>query len=92
MASNESFGDELRSEWFVGRAGQIHEELKHDLGRYIRELHQPRVLELLAASGQKDDDVSAVAAANTVSSAEGVLAAVAVYLARGELKTPPPEN
>ena len=40
MEGHDEFGDELKREWFAGRAQQIHAELKADFDRYIEELHK----------------------------------------------------
>jgi hypothetical protein len=90
MSGHDEFGEELKREWFAGRAQQIHAELKADFDRYIKELHAPRMRQVLEAAGIDADDAdqSSAAAANTISTAEGVLVAMAVYLARQEANTP----
>lgn len=90
VGDHDDVADDLKREWFAGRAQQIHEEMKGDLDRYMRDLHQGRMRGILAASGHTDDDdadTTAIAAANTFSTAEGVLVAVAMYLARQETKS-----
>jgi hypothetical protein len=94
MGEHEDLGRELKKEWFGRRAQQINEELTADFNRYIRELHPGRVREILEAGGHKDGDeadITAIAAANTAATAEGLLVALSMYLARQEANTPPPE-
>jgi len=90
MGLDDEFGEILRREWFAGRAQQIHEELKADFDRYIRELHPQRMRSVLRAAGygEDTDDPTAAATANSISATEGVLVAVAMYLARQETNTP----
>lgn len=91
MGEHDDFADELKRKWFGRRAQQIHEELKRDFNRYVQDLHTDRMRAILAAAGHGDEaeaDITALAAANTAATAEGVLVAVAVYLARKEASTP----
>jgi hypothetical protein len=91
VAGHEDFADELKREWFGRRAQQIHEELSGDFNRFVEDLHPDRMRAILAAAGHPDADeadLKALAAANTAATAEGVLAAVAIYLARQEANTP----
>jgi hypothetical protein len=91
MADHDELGEHLKRDWFAGRAQQIYEELKRDFDRYVNDLHMDRMRAILEASGHRNEepaDTAAIAAANTVSTAEGVLIALAVYLARQEANTP----
>ena len=72
-------------------AWEIHQELKADFERFIGDPLHDRVREILTASGHPDDDeadVTEIAPASTAAATEGVLAAVAMYLARHEMNTP----
>jgi Mrp family chromosome partitioning ATPase len=91
VAEHDDLAAELKREWFGRRAQQIHEELRHDFNRFVEDLHPGRMRAILAAAGHPDAgkaDLAALAAANTAATAEGVLAAVAIYLARQEANTP----
>jgi hypothetical protein len=82
---------DLKREWFGRRAQQIHGELTTDLNRYIKEIRPERMRTLLQGVGVREDgsaDPTAMAAANTAATAEGILVAVAMYLARREANTP----
>ena len=91
MGEHDDFAAELKLEWFGRRAQQIHEELARDFNRFVQEHHPDRMRTILAASGHDDPaeaDIAALAAANNAATAEGVLTAVAIYLARREANTP----
>jgi hypothetical protein len=64
----------VEEQWFGGRAQQIHEQMKADFNRYMTEIHPTRMQAILEAGGHADEapsDITAIAAANTFSVAEG---------------------
>ena len=91
MGEHNDFAAELKLEWFGRRAQQIHEELTRDFNRFVQEHHADRMRAILAASGHtnaEEADITALASANSAATAEGVLIALAIYLARQEANTP----
>jgi hypothetical protein len=89
MAHHE-LDDELREEWFAERAQQIHRELQADFDRYADELHMDHMRSMLKAPGVPAGtaDPRVTATASVISTADAILAAVAMFLARQEANTP----
>ena len=89
MAHHE-LGDELRTEWFAERAQQIHRELQADFDRYVDELHMDHMRGMLKAPGVPADtaDSRVMATASVISTADAILGAVAMFLARQRGNTP----
>jgi hypothetical protein len=75
----------LESDWEAGRAVHISEELLADYNRFMTELAPSQVqikLDTMDATGASTDPAGRAQVAWMQVSAQGVLAAVALYLAR----------
>ena len=75
----------LESDWEAGRAVHISEELFADYNRFMTELAPSQVqmkLDTMDATGASTDPAGRAQVAWMQVSAQGVLAAVALYLAR----------
>lgn len=79
----------LRKEWFSERALELHDDLRADYERYLNDFRDVLRKQTLQGAGYDDEDkadAKVKAAVDALVASDAVLAAVAMFEARRELK------